>query len=73
MVFNGFLTSKEAANYLGCAEITLRTSRSQGELFGLPAPSFKKLGRRVYYSKDVLEKWKGQLENLPDHMNTMTI
>ncbi|BBN60267.1 helix-turn-helix domain-containing protein [Hydrogenovibrio marinus] len=73
MAFDGFLTSKEAAEFLGCAEITLRAARVSGVLFGLPAPAFKKLGRRVYYSIEELEAWVLQIKNLPDHVNTLTV
>jgi len=39
--------TREASAYLGCAEYTLRRSRSTGILFGRATPAYKKLGKLV--------------------------
>jgi len=56
----GWMTSKEAANIIGCAGTTLRKSRSTGTLFGLPAPHYIKRGYHVFYLKPTLEKFHDQ-------------
>jgi len=66
-IFEYALSSKKAADYLSVNEQTLRKSRSSGLLFNTTAPIFKKVGRRVFYLKDVLEAW---VNNLPDYSNT---
>lgn len=47
------LTTKQAAAYLGVAEITLRRWRSEGNV-RLP---FVRIGGRVRYSRAALEKY----------------
>lgn len=56
------LTSKEAAHRFGIADITLRTSRTTGKLFGVDAPKHIKLGRTIRYRAEELEAWLGQME-----------
>ncbi len=50
-------SSKQAADYLGYKEGTLRLGRSQGQLSGKAHPEFKKIGRAVRYDKAVLDQW----------------
>lgn len=54
---SALLSSEQAAEYLGYAEYTLRSSRSTGKLSGLDTPKFIKLGSRVRYKKDDLDSW----------------
>ena len=58
-------TSKEAANYLGYPENTLRVSRMSGFLSGHPAPLHIKIGKKtIRYKRDELDKWiNGLVEN----------
>lgn len=56
------LTTKEAARILNCAEITLHMSRTNGMLFGLPAPPFIKRGKhgRIFYKPKTLDEFNAQ-------------
>lgn len=55
--------SHVAAKILGCAETTLRSSRTRGILFGKPTPEFEKLGNlKVIYRPSVLEKFMAQFK-----------
>lgn len=62
------ITEPHAASRLGCSESTLRKSRTIGELFGFPAPLFKKLGTYknapVRYSDQSLCAFMDQLPAL---------
>ncbi|MBW7836529.1 MAG: helix-turn-helix domain-containing protein [Sphingomonadales bacterium] len=49
---NHFLTTIEAANYLRLSPRTLEKMRVTGE-----GPQFRKLGRRVLYTKGDLDAW----------------
>ena len=53
------LTSKQAAEYLGYSEQTLRASRKDGGLLGgIVPPAHIKIGKKtVRYSIDELERW----------------
>lgn len=59
--------TKDAANYLGCAEITLKQSRQTGLLMSVPAPTYRKAGTKVIYLKEELDNW---LNALPKYSNT---
>ena len=55
------LSSREAADYLGFAEPTLRNSRLSGTLAGVPAPAFIKIGAKtVRYRRGALDAWLAQ-------------
>tara|TARA_R110002060_G_scaffold78202_1_gene90967 strand:+ start:1845 stop:2096 length:252 start_codon:yes stop_codon:yes gene_type:complete len=56
------LDEKEASLIIGAATPTLRKSRCTGELFGLPAPKYLKLGRTIRYQASVLNDWLESLE-----------
>ena len=58
------LSTKEAAEFIGCSPTTLIISRVQGRetLFGKPAPAYRKIGRKVVYDLVVLEEWLEQFE-----------
>lgn len=56
-----------ASAYLAVAPTTLRNSRSTGLLCGLPAPKFRKMGRKVIYLTKDLDEW---LAGLPTYQNT---
>ena len=51
------IKTKEAAEYIGCAEFSLRQSRHNGSLYGHPTPQYYKLGRSVFYDVATLKKW----------------
>lgn len=51
-------SSKEAANYLGISESTLRQSRMDGTRENrLPPPPFIKAGKKILYLRDALDRW----------------
>ncbi len=55
------VASKEAATFLGFAEVTLRNSRYTGILAGVPAPAFRKVGTKtVRYERATLTAWLEQ-------------
>jgi len=51
------MPTKEAADYLGLAEVTLKTSRYTGKLGSAPAPDFYKIGGKVFYTKPILNRY----------------
>ena len=59
-----FLTSKQAAEYLGYSENTLRECRVKGILAGIKAPPYIKMGKRVEYSKEDLDNWRNQFKKI---------
>ena len=50
----------EAAEFICCATVTLKISRVTGILLGVPAPAYRKLGRKVVYDRDTLQAWIDQ-------------
>lgn len=56
------MTCKQAAEFLCCAEYTLRQSRSTGFLFNKRAPEYRKLGRKVIYETQNLIGWLEQFD-----------
>ena len=56
------MTCKQAAEFLCCAEYTLRLSRTTGLLFNKKAPEYRKLGRKVIYDTRTLIDWVKQFE-----------
>lgn len=56
------MTCKQAAEFLCCAEYTLRQSRSTGLLFNKRAPEYRKLGRKVIYETQNLIGWLEQFD-----------
>jgi len=57
---NKLLSTLEAANYIGCSEVTLRKSRGTGCLFGVDAPKYIKMGKNVRYKLSTLDEWFNQ-------------
>jgi predicted DNA-binding transcriptional regulator AlpA len=58
-----FYTSKEAAEYLGLKETSLRNSRVNGVLCGWTAPQHIKLGnKKILYRKEVLDEWIDEID-----------
>ena len=55
------------AAYIGAAPTSLKASRRTGELWGRPAPEYKKAERKVIYLRAILDQW---LADLPDYKNT---
>ena len=56
------LNTHEAALLLGYKSTTLKLSRVTGVLGGVQAPAFKKIGRKVVYSRTTLDQWLSQFE-----------
>ena len=56
------MTCKQAADFLCCAEYTLRLSRTTGVLFNKKAPAYRKLGRKVMYDSKILADWVNQFD-----------
>lgn len=61
------LTNEAAAAFLGFKPGTLRVSRTSGLLAGIQTPPYLKIGRRVAYEREALEKW---LSNFRTMRNT---
>jgi Helix-turn-helix domain len=57
-----FLTTKEAADFLGFRATTLRNARHTGKLGGVQAPGYRKIGCSVRYEQDVLNNWVSQFD-----------
>lgn len=56
------LNNSESADFLCFSPTTLKLSRVTGTLAGVPAPTYRKLGRKVVYDRAVLEQWVNQFE-----------
>lgn len=56
------LTARQAARYLRCSPRTLQISRRTGLLFGRSCPRYIKLGRRVYYRRQTLDRFLDQFQ-----------
>ncbi len=52
-----WLTSIEAAEYLGYKPYTLRRARADKMLSGKPEPKYSKSGKAVRYRKSDLDDW----------------
>ena len=52
------LSTLEAAELLNCSPHSLNQSRSNGLLFGQPAPLYIKIGKTVRYKRSTLIKWQ---------------
>lgn len=59
---NELLNTEEAALLLGYKPETLEVSRTRGELAGVSAPPFIKMGRAVRYRRSELMAWVEQFE-----------
>lgn len=55
------LNSINAADHLSIAESTLRKSRVTGILCGVSAPAYMKMGRKVLYDIQDLDRWLNSL------------
>lgn len=52
------MTETEAAHYIGVAPISLRQGRSEGRREKrMPPPPYIKLGRKILYLRDDLDRW----------------
>lgn len=59
----------EAAALLGLSKNTLRNSRNTGQLLGVPAPRFIKMGVSVRYKGSTLREWRDQFpERAPEQL-----
>lgn len=54
------LPTPEAAAFLGVGEHSLKVSRQNGKLGGLPAPPFRKLGKLITYDLKSLTAWRDE-------------
>lgn len=50
-------SERVVAERIGCALDTIRKSRQSGRLYGIEAPPFIKLGRRVFYRDHDIDAW----------------
>jgi len=57
------LDTHESAHHIGLASNTVRISRVSGTLCGVPAPTYRKIGRKVVYDRVVLNEWLEQFAN----------
>lgn len=60
------LDNNEAAQLLQCSPNYMRLSRHTGLLFGVPAPAFLKMGRKVRYRRETLLSWLAQFDEKPN-------
>jgi hypothetical protein len=60
-------SNDHAAEYIGVSPNSMKISRRTGELCCQPAPSYKKMERKVIYLHSVLDQW---LDELPGYKNT---
>jgi len=59
---NKKLDTFEAAEIIGVVEYTLRRSRQDGRLLGREGPEYLKMGRKVIYELDTINKWLEQFK-----------
>lgn len=52
-----WMTSREAAAYLGYSDYTMKRARVDGRLSGKEQPKFTKSGKAVRYKKADLDAW----------------
>ena len=57
------LNTHEGAFHISLASNTLRASRTSGVLCGVPAPAYRKIGRKVVYDRIILDEWLDQFAN----------
>jgi hypothetical protein len=57
------LDTHESAFHINLASNTLRGSRVSGILCGVPAPTYRKIGRKVVYDRLILDQWLEQFAN----------
>ena len=55
-------TTQQAAEFLSLSAQSLKQSRVSGELCGVQAPKFLKMGRTVRYKKETLIQWLEQFD-----------
>ena len=60
------LDNNEAAELVQCSPNYMRLSRHTGQLFGVPAPAFLKMGRKVRYRRETLLSWLAQFDEKPN-------
>ena len=60
------LDTDEASAFIGFKPSTMKLSRVTGTLAGVNTPVFRKIGRKVFYDRAVLEEWLNQFENQPN-------
>jgi hypothetical protein len=60
------LDTHESASHINLASNTLRGSRVSGILCGVPAPTYRKIGRKVVYDRAILDQWLDQFANQPN-------
>jgi hypothetical protein len=62
-ITSSLANTHECAGELGFASSTIRMSRVTGILAGVPAPTYRKIGRKVVYDRVVLDEWLSQFAN----------
>lgn len=71
--FLDWVTNNAAAHVLGCANNTLRKSRSTGTLFGRPAPPYVKRGYYVFYKMPTLLEFNDQFQEQANTAQTQQV
>ena len=59
---NALMNTKQAAEYLGVSSYSMKLSRCTGLLCGVPAPTYRKMGRMVRYAPLAISAWLEQFE-----------
>jgi predicted DNA-binding transcriptional regulator AlpA len=65
-ITSSLANTHECADKLGFASSTIRMSRVTGLLAGVPAPTYRKIGRKVAYDHAILDQWLDQFANQPN-------
>ena len=65
-ITSSLANTHECADKLGFASSTIRMSRVTGLLAGVPAPTYRKIGRKVAYDHVILDQWLNQFANQPN-------
>ena len=55
-----YITTAQAAEFLGYSPQTLKVSRCTGILAGVDSPKYIKMGKRIRYQIPALEDWVNQ-------------
>mgnify|MGYP003634448906 CR=1 FL=1 len=59
---DNLLSNRNAASIVGTTPDALKGARCTGLLFGIPAPSFIRIGRTIRYKESTLQAWLDQFE-----------
>jgi len=71
--FSDWITNDAAARVVGCADNTMRKSRSTGMLYGRPAPAYIKRGYHVFYRMPTLIEFNKQFREQQNTTQTQQV